>query len=94
VLAQQEGFLKIDLGALRSILVDIQTRSRSKGSFPDPCGLILRLPAGAYVWRGDVVASARMPHADWRTYRDRLAEAFGRAQSAGAGRFYEEVHHG
>jgi thymidine phosphorylase len=93
LLAQAEGFLKIDLGALRSILVDIQARSSSKGSFPDPCGLVLRLPSAAYVWPGDVVASVRMHRADWATHRGRLTGAFGADQSAAVGRFYEEVRH-
>lgn len=58
--AQESGFIHVDLELLRTLMVGIQNRFiAAERSFPDPCGIILKHPAGTYVHMDDVIATIR-----------------------------------
>ena len=59
ITAQQTGFLYVDLESLRNLLVRMQVSTNSELPFPDPCGVILKQPSGAYVHKGDTIATVR-----------------------------------
>jgi len=62
VTAPQSGFLDISLEMLRNLLVKFQSSTATAEiPFTDPCGIILRQPRGAYVQRGDLLATVRAP---------------------------------
>jgi thymidine phosphorylase len=60
LIAQEDGFLYVDLESLRSLMVQIQNRfSSPERLFPDPCGIILKHKSGIYVYKGDILATVR-----------------------------------
>lgn len=77
ILASQTGFLKIDLGQIKSIIVSLQNQHRSpRQPFPDPCGLILSKSAGEFVHSGETIGSIRISHIKEDTAVQRIREAF------------------
>lgn len=60
--ATKDGFVHINLGKLRSALVNAQNACRTdRDQFPDPAGLILRKNAGDYCTTGESLADVRCP---------------------------------
>ncbi len=89
---EQEGFLRVDLRLLRAVLVEIQQEGHTDSEFPDPSGLVFRLPKDAYVWPGDTVASVRISHGGWHRFRERFSAAFTTVENSDPEKcFYEEV---
>lgn len=76
VLAPHEGFFRLDLARLRSIFVAVHATTNAARPFPDDLGLILQVRPGAYVRRGDTLASVRIDDARWHEIRVSLDEAF------------------
>lgn len=74
--APSEGFFRLDLASLRSVFVAAHSALNSDRPFPDELGLILRIRPGAYVRRGDVLATVRAEDALWPGIRGRLGDAF------------------
>ena len=91
---RSEGFLTVELGTLRSLLVNLQKHGPEDEKFSDPCGVIFQVPCGSYVWPGDVVASVRISDGDWARLKDEFRNAFGTTTRVSIERFYEEVQHG
>jgi len=52
-----EGYLKIDVEKVRTVIVTIQ--EKCPGIFPDPCGLILKASNNDYIKKRDVLFSFR-----------------------------------
>lgn len=76
VTASEHGFLNIGLEALRRILVSSQKVLLSDANrFPDPVGVILRSAHGAYVRKGDVIATVRADALLWPELRSELGKA-------------------
>lgn len=60
VTSQCEGFLFVDIGRLRQLIVDRQSDSRKSGSdFQDECGVILKSFSGEFVPAGEILATIR-----------------------------------
>jgi pyrimidine-nucleoside phosphorylase len=59
LVAEKEGFLVVDLEGLRAAFVEANRHDAGEARFPDRIGLILRKRPGAYVERGDQLASVR-----------------------------------
>lgn len=65
--ASRDGFLDVDLAALRSAMVRLQKSTLTPDTpFPDPCGIILKRECGAYVTKGEVLATLRCVDASAR----------------------------
>jgi len=96
ILSPEDGFLSVDLGALRSIITDFQSRAADDAHtrFPDPCGVILKKNSGQYVRKGELVATIRMAktlhHDPVRTF----CGAFRISPEPQAGDHFEEVENG
>jgi pyrimidine-nucleoside phosphorylase len=56
--AHRDGYVHIDLGQLRSALLQLQ---ESGGGDPDPAGVILRFEPDSPLSRGDLIAEVRHP---------------------------------
>jgi pyrimidine-nucleoside phosphorylase len=74
--ASREGFLSVDIAALRAAFSAGPIETESETRFPDKLGAILRVKPGAYVRRGDLLASLRVEDPHWVGAADRLAGAF------------------
>lgn len=59
VTADRAGFPQVNLGELRQILVELQNASSESRPYPDPAGVIVRVPADRRVTEGTVIASIR-----------------------------------
>ena len=60
LVADEDGFLHVDLGALRSAIVTHQTAASSSSTpYADPCGIVLKADHGDYVRKGDLLATFR-----------------------------------
>lgn len=71
-----EGFLHVDLGKLRNILVGLQKSAvKNIAGWSDPCGVILRKAPGEYIKNGDDVASLRSDEGLYSTLKEQLAAA-------------------
>jgi pyrimidine-nucleoside phosphorylase len=58
--AASDGFLSVDLNAMRRILSEKQQLNKaSEETFSDPCGITLLIPCGQPVKAGDAVAEVR-----------------------------------
>jgi len=73
LIAEKEGFLVIDLEVLRGAFVDANRQEASETRFPDRIGLILRRRPGAYVERGDILASVRGDETTWAHWGDDIS---------------------
>ncbi len=58
ILAENSGFLNINLEYIRNTITDIQNQLKTM-QFPDPCGVILKHPFGSLINKGDVIATYR-----------------------------------
>lgn len=75
-MADHDGFLSLNILALRSVFVDANAPRQSKVEFPDHLGLILRRKPGSYVRRGDALASVRADDAVWAAFAASLRKCF------------------
>jgi thymidine phosphorylase len=75
ILAEQSGFVCLDLAQLRKIFVDMNTPPDSGHAFPDEFGIILRADVGSYVEKGQVLATVRISDLAWQTASARLPAA-------------------
>jgi thymidine phosphorylase len=75
VLAEQSGFVCLDLAQLREIFVDFNAPPDSGQAFPDEFGIVLRADVGSYAEKGKVLATVRVPDSAWQTVRARLLVA-------------------
>jgi len=73
IIADREGFLRVDLASLRDVFEVANETNAADENFPDEIGAILRTKPGTYVSRGDVVASIRAS--------DRVREQLGEAMT-------------
>jgi thymidine phosphorylase len=74
--AERDGFLRVDVPTLRSVFVTVNSRGATADGFPDELGVILRQRSGAYVRRGDLMASVRANDAIWHEFAAALTECF------------------
>lgn len=58
--ATQSGFLKINLGKLRDVIVEHQNQVASESLFPDPCGVIFKKTSNEYILEGEVICTYRI----------------------------------
>lgn len=93
VTAETDGFLALDIAALRSTLVASQDLEISQDvPFPDPLGVILKSYPGEYVRKGDVVATVRADNDIWHSMKDRLTSAFFVTRGPARIGLFEEVN--
>lgn len=60
IIAEKDGFVRIDLLGIRTAIVSIQSKLISKENFfPDPCGIVLKVRAGSFVHKGTVLCTYR-----------------------------------
>ena len=57
--APDNGYVRYDLGAIRSLIVGTNAHSHEWKKFPDRCGLWLRGEPGQYLQKGDILLTAR-----------------------------------
>lgn len=76
LIATAEGFLKIDIAAIRAIFTNVHSRLESTVQFGDELGLVLKAPVGAYVRSGDLLATVRATDVIWSKFRSKLENAF------------------
>ncbi len=59
--SEQSGFLNIDLGKLRTFLVNLQKDflNKEETRFPDPAGIILKKSTGEFTKKGEILATIR-----------------------------------
>ena len=76
--ASREGFLGIDLKAIRDLIVTYQSSEILTHSiFPDPVGLILQASHGAYVSDKALICTVRAaPNVVWNELQSGLISAF------------------
>jgi pyrimidine-nucleoside phosphorylase len=91
VAIRRGGFVTVDLGMLRTLLVQIQNDTRPDSKFPDPCGVVFRVQNGTYVWPGDTVASVRVSPRLWNKYSVKFSNAFAAVEQTRDNHFFEEV---
>src|SRR5207245_246979 len=71
--ASEDGFLRIDLEALRRILVSNQDALVTETNrFPDPAGVILKKSHGEYVTKDEEIATVRTTSFHWPAIQDDL----------------------
>jgi pyrimidine-nucleoside phosphorylase len=76
LIATADGFLKIDIGAIRDTFAKVHSRLESACQFADELGLILQVPVGSYVKRGTLLATVRATGVIWSEFRTKLENAF------------------
>ena len=87
-----DGFLHVDLQRLRDIILRFQSLGAPRQcAFPDEMGIVLEKLPGAFVRRGDSLASVRISDRHWPTARETLACAIHVRPTFGLTRRYEEV---
>lgn len=74
--ADRDGFLRVDVPELRSVFAAVNSRGAGAAGFPDELGVILRQRPGAYVRRGDLLASVRADDAIWHEFAEALTKCF------------------
>jgi len=90
--AKRQGYVRIDLGKLRTILGSVQAEhSSSRTPFPDPCGLVLQASPNEYVWKGDIIAQVRVEKRGWKKLERGLNKAFSIVDSKALHPYFEEV---
>jgi pyrimidine-nucleoside phosphorylase len=80
--ATHGGFVTYDLDRLRQLLV-VRQSAGSGERFADPAGVVLTIPTGSRVSRGDVVVSIRVPDGE-QDFADQLAACVHVGDEAGA----------
>lgn len=65
LIAESDGFLRVNLGKLRSAIVQMQDLDECGDPFPDSAGVIIKRQAGQFVCAGETIA----------TYRNRLQDS-------------------
>lgn len=76
IVASREGFLTADIPAIRKVFVDANAGASPAAPFPDELGIILRVRPGAYVRKGDVLASIRADSSLWTRVGSTLEQTF------------------
>lgn len=90
--AATDGFLSVDVDALRKTLVASQALFvSSEIRFPDPLGVILRSRQGQYVTKGGAVATVRAESDLWSRTQSELTAAFKILPSPIRTGYFEEV---
>jgi thymidine phosphorylase len=74
--ADRDGFIRVNVSELRSVFMAVNYRGATADEFPDEVGVILRQRPGAYVKRGDLLASVRANDAIWREFAAALTKCF------------------
>lgn len=71
------GILNVDLGKIRTTLVDLQKKNSAKGLlFSDPAGIILKKNIGEFVEKGETLASFRCDGGVQNQLKSSLTDAF------------------
>lgn len=92
--ATKDGFVRIDLGTLRSALVNVQNSCKTDDDpFPDPAGIILKKNTGDYCATGDVLASIRCEDEVTEQFWSELNDAICVVSNPGQVGRFEEVRH-
>jgi thymidine phosphorylase len=91
VAVARDGYLGVDLGSLREVLVGLQAASHATAEFPDPAGVTLLRDAGKPVARGDIVAALRVPPGAGDEVVDRIGHCFQAVAEPPAARMSAEV---
>lgn len=90
--ASEDGFLDIDVEALRRILVSSQNVLVSEvDSFPDPVGVIVKGSHGDYFSKGDVIATVRADASLWPELQTELALALRICRIPKRTGYFEEI---
>ena len=71
IASEREGNLSYDVGLMRSVLLVDQQESPG-GHYPDGAGVILHVPPGARIRKGDAIFSVRLKRTDWNPRRAAL----------------------
>ncbi len=74
--ADRDGFLRVNVPELRSLFVAANSRKTGADEFPDELGVILRQRTGAYVERGDQLASIRASDVIWQEFAATSTKCF------------------
>lgn len=94
ITAPGDGFLAIDMAALRTALVTGQALGADASApYPDSCGIELHAMPNDYVVRGELVAALRITpafRAEVTNVVDAVRRAFSSSPWMGAGRHFEE----
>jgi len=72
ILALESGFVRVELGGLRSIFSSVQAQIAATDPFPDPLGVVLEAECGAWVKKGTTLASFRLTEGDVSSVRSAL----------------------
>ncbi len=90
--ASTNGFVDVEIGGLRNILVSTQELFVSKSlPFPDPVGVILKASSGSYVRNGDAIATVRAPRSVWPEIHNKLRQIIKTNPVPKTTRSFEEV---
>jgi pyrimidine-nucleoside phosphorylase len=94
-LASDEGFLHVDLDAIRAIIVERQAAALCRDQpFPDPCGIVLRSDHGDFVRKGDCLATLRCPEGECVEFRRAIVAALSLKPYPVLGQSFVEVSRG
>jgi thymidine phosphorylase len=95
ITAQEDGFCRVDLEKVRAAFVTY--RSSDKGQTPegfsDSLGLILRCANGAFLRKGDLIATVRADPHLWRQVVSHLEDALRPVPLPIKSRYFEEVRY-
>lgn len=95
VTAPAEGFLHVDLNAIRSAIVARQLAIRTDSQpYSDPCGVILKSEHGNFVRGGELLATLRCRSEFASDFRQAVADALTVKQQPVPNRCFLEVTHG
>jgi len=93
--ASRDGFLHVDLNAIKAVLVKYQTAvASSDRPFTDPCGIILQSDHGDYVRRGDLLATLRCTAHYLPEFREAIIAALPVKPNPVPDLYFMEVSHG
>lgn len=94
LIAEEEGFLVVNLETLRDALVGTQDKwKKPDNRFPDPTGLVLQRKTGDYVLKGEALATVRCHPSVDEGFLQQIKRAFPVVSSPGEmGRFEEYPH--
>ena len=90
--SSEEGFLQVDIEALRRLLVSRQELYVSQTKlFPDPAGIILKKHHQDYVKREEEIATVRTTISDWEGFRAELKNVLRIGHTPGRNPRFEEI---
>ncbi len=74
--ADKDGFLNIDLGMLRDMIVEHQNKVGTQSLFPDPCGVIFKKTPYEYIQKGEIVCTYRITKEFKLEFSEKLIKSY------------------